>query len=390
MIFLLVISILLAFAINYYYGNATDIEGSFSRIPDFEVSESYQPITSITIIVAARNEEKNIEACLRSLVSQQYPKELLEIIIVDDWSEDKTTETVEAYQQGYPDINLKLVKLSEVSPEITSKKAAISCAVTQASGQLIVTTDADCEAHFLWLQTIAAFYEQEKPKMILGPVDFVHKNSRFAQMQNLEFLGLMATTAVFANKNKPIMCNGANLAYEREAFNEVNGFADNNNIPSGDDVFLMLKIAEKYPNSIKFLKSREAIVLTQPQETVKDFFNQRKRWLSKRPGYKNKILIKTAFAVYIANLACIISLVTALVSFSVFAWFIVLIIWPFKILRDYSLLHSVTKWFKKDQLMKWFFIEEPLVILYVVLIGIFGNSGKYLWKGRKIKPSKIE
>lgn len=388
MIFLLVISILVAFAINYYYGNATDIEGTFNQIPDFEVDEDDQPTTSVTVIVAARNEEKNIEACLRSLVSQQYPKELLEIIIVDDWSDDKTTELVQAYQKGYPNVNLKLIKLSEVSPEITSKKAAITHAITQATGQLIITTDADCEAHFMWIKTIASFYEKEKPKMILGPVDFAEKDEPFPQMQNLEFLGLMATTAVFTQKNDPIMCNGANLAYERDVFNEVNGFAGNDNIPSGDDVFLMLKIAERYHGSIKFLKSRQAIVYTQPQATVKDFLNQRKRWLSKRPGYKNKTLIKTALAVYVANLACIVSLITALVSFSVFAWFIVLIIWPFKVLRDYNLLSSAAGWFKKKHLLKWFIIEEPLVILYVVLIGIFGNSGRYKWKGREIKPKK--
>lgn len=386
MIFLLVISLLVAFAINYYYGKATDIEGTFNQIPDFEVAENHQPATSVTIIVAARNEEKYIEACLRSLVSQQYPKELLEIIIVDDWSEDKTTELVQAYQKGYPDVSLKLIKLSEVSPEIASKKAAITHAIGKASGQLIVTTDADCETHFLWIKTIAAFYEKEKPKMILGPVDFVDKDEPFPQMQNLEFLGLMATTAVFAEKNDPIMCNGANLAYEKDVFNEVNGFAGNDNLPSGDDVFLMLKIAERYHGSIKFLKSQEAIVLTQPQETVKDFFNQRKRWLSKRPGYQNKTLIRTALAVYLANLACILSLAVALTTSSIFAWLMMIYVWPYKILRDYNLLSSAAKWFKKEKLLNWFIIEEPLVILYVVLIGIFGNSGRYQWKGREIKP----
>ena len=353
---------------------------------DYQPEQTQQFSTSVSVLVPMRNEETNIENCLNSLLQQDYSPSLYEVIIIDDHSDDESP-TIVRQIMAQTDKNVRLLKLS--STETQGKKAAIAYAMKQSSGNLVVTVDADCEVPQDWLNHLAGFYEKYKPKMILGPVDFNIEIGMFQKFQNLEFLGLMAVTAGSAEYDKPIMCNGANLAYEREAFEQVNGFEGVDNMPSGDDVFLMLKINEKWPGSIQFIKSKEAIVKTKPQKELKSFIEQRKRWLSKRTGYKNQFLISTALINYFTNLACLIGLIVVITPFFIPSWIkIIFGIFIFtKSLSDYILLSAACEWFNKKNLLKPFFISELFVILYVSLIGIFGNSGKYVWKNRSVRQT---
>ena len=96
---------------------------------------------------------------------------------------------------------------------------------------------------------------------------------------------LQGITGASVYKKFHSMCNGANLAYEKKAFNDAGGFEGIDNIASGDDMLLMHKIQKIYPDRIKYLKSADVVVQTQPQETLKDFMNQRIRWASKADKY---------------------------------------------------------------------------------------------------------
>lgn len=363
------------------------IASRFRGMPEFVPSENFTPSTSISVLIAARNEERALPACLESMMQLDYPNGLLEVIVIDDWSEDDTTGVVKGFKEKFPDKNIKLIELAKGDAGISGKKAAITQAIDQAKGELVVTTDADCEAPAGWLKNVAAFYETYHPSMIVGPVDFMEKSDWFSKMQNLEFLGLVASTGGSLAEGWPIMCNGANLAYKKEAFHKVDGFKGVDKLPSGDDVFLMLKLLKEYPRSVMFLKSKEAIVLTQPQENVKSFFNQRKRWLSKRPGYKSFAVIAIAMLVYLANLVCFLSFFMPFI-YSRWTWLATLVVFLFKLAVDYLLLQGAAAWVGKKKLLWWAPVEEILVILYVTLMGVFGNNGRYTWRGRKIDPKK--
>ena len=251
---------------------------------------------SISVIIVARNEEENISLCLNNIINQNYDKNLFDIIVVNDNSTDNTVDEIsKLLTKG----NIKLINLPETEK---GKKAGIELAIKSSNSKLIITTDADCIVPQNWLNEIAVFYNIDEPKMIIAPVVLSYKNNIFEKFQALEFYSLIGTTASTAFLNAPIMCNGANLIYERSVFNELGGFDNNKNIFSGDDVFFMFKLNEHYPNSIKFLNSINATVKTNACDNISDFINQRIRWASKTKYYNNFNIFYTGFIVLFINI----------------------------------------------------------------------------------------
>lgn len=179
------------------------------------------------------------------------------------------------------------------------------------------------------------------------------------------------------------MCNGANLGYEKKAFDEVNGFSGIDQIASGDDMLLMHKISRKYPGQIHYLKSKEAIVSTQPMKTWREFFNQRIRWASKAKHYDDKRIFWVLLLVYLFNLSFLTLLIAGF--FNYYYWFCLLGSWIAKTIIEFPFLYSVASYFNKKPLMNYFFFFQPLHIVYTILSGLWGQFGKYEWKGRRVR-----
>ncbi|MFD2583285.1 glycosyltransferase [Pedobacter vanadiisoli] len=337
------------------------------------------PKTRVSIIVAARNEEENINKTIDDLIAQHYPQALTEIIIIDDHSTDKTAEIV----LSYADRNVKLIKLNEDRALNSYKKKAIQTAIGTCSGDLIITTDADCRMGPDWLITIVGLYEEKNYKMISSPVAYFQEKSFFERLQALEFLYLIGLGASTIGNRKPSTCNGANLAYEKNTFYEVGGFQGIDDLASGDDELLLHKIAAKYPDKIGFLKNRNAIVYTHAKETLGDFIQQRKRWASKSTRYKNKAIIVLGVLIWIFNLSILSNFVTGLFI----PGFLTLVFYQllFKMVVETLFLWDVTGFAKRRSLLILMPVLNVLHIIYMVYIGIAGNSGKYNWKGRMVK-----
>ena len=338
--------------------------------------------TKVSIIVPARNEEKNILNILKKLTQQNYPKENFEIIVVDDNSTDNTAEKVTAFVNKHPGYQIQIIQLTEENPAAAYKKKAITKAIEASKGELIITTDADCIMHKNWLQSFVSFYITEKPQMIVGPVSFYNESSIFEKLQSFEFLSLIAITAGAIRIRRPIMCNGANLAYQKSAFFKVGGFG-NDSFSSGDDVFLLLKIKRQFGNkSVRFLKNLDVIVFTEPKKNLKEFIHQRIRWASKNKVYDKKILL-VSFTVYITNLLLILGIILALFIPAIFKTIVISMI--IKMLIDLPILFGITKFVNQRKMM---FYAFPLIILYpiyVIITGALGIVGNYQWKGRNIK-----
>jgi poly-beta-1,6-N-acetyl-D-glucosamine synthase len=348
---------------------------SWQSIPDF-IPSGNLPQTKISVIIPARNEETNIDILLTALQQQTYPKELFEVIVIDDHSEDRTAEIVKQFT------NVKLLPLQD--DNINSyKKKAIETGIAAATGHLVVTTDADCVPPAEWLQTIAAFKEEKQPVFIAAPV-VINCNSSIVQVfQAMDFMVLQGITGAGVYKKKLSMCNGANLAYERKSFYEVNGFAGTDQIASGDDMLLMHKIWKKYPEDVYYLKSKDAIVSTQPVKTWKEFFNQRIRWASKARQYDDKRILPVLLLVYFFNLSFFALTIAGFWSYQYWLWAILLLL--LKTLIEVPLVWSLAVFFNKEWAVKWFVFFQPLHIIYTVISGLFGQFGKYEWKGRRVK-----
>lgn len=402
LIFLLILFGLYVLLILYYWK-------SWISIPDFELQTANYPQgpagkpspesfvqTRISVIIPARNEEENIAACLDSICRQSYPTALFEVLVVDDHSTDNTAVIV----KSYADKNVKLISLKDFIPagEINSyKKKAIEIAITQSSGELIVTTDADCFAKENWLQTIAAFYEEYDPAFIAAPVAIDCSNKFIELFQALDFMTLQGITGASVYKKIHSMCNGANLAYTKKAFQEAGGFTGIDNIASGDDMLLMHKIYKLHPDKVMFVKSKDAIVQTAPVNSVRDFLNQRIRWASKADKYDDKRIFAVLLLVYLVNVLLLTLpfaaiFIKAAFSISVYPFtlvFTILELWAFlliiKTIAELIFLMPVSKFFGKRSMLWLFPLMQPFHILYTVIAGWLGKFGSYNWKERKVK-----
>ena len=376
---ILSLSSLLSAVLTLVYGFLvlTFIKGWYS-LPVAKLG-ALKPITKVSVIVAARDEELNIKRTIDALIAQDYPKELTEIIFIDDHSTDKTAEIVASYEKK----GVKLIKLNEDRAINSYKKKAIQTAIGACSGDLIMTTDADCFMGVKWITEVVNVYQANNYKMISSPVVYFEERNIFERLQSLEFLYLIGLGASTIGNKKPSTCNGANLAYEKTTFYEVGGFQGIDDLASGDDELLLHKIAAKYPNQIGFLKNREAIVFTHAKENLGAFIQQRKRWASKSTRYKNKWIIALGVLVWVFNLSILLNFLVGLfIPALLKITFYQLVV---KMILETLFLWGVTGFANRRRLLILIPILNALHVLYIVYIGVAGNSGKYNWKGRMVK-----
>lgn len=324
-------------------------------------------LVKVSVLIAARNEEKNIEKLLESLKKQSFPKELFEVIIVNDHSTDNTDEIINDFINKNKELDVKLLKA-----EKKGKKHAISQALHTAINELVIVTDADCVLNDLWIESIVGFYQEEKCKMVLAPVLLSPAENLFEKMQVLEHLSLIGSTAGSASIGFPVMCNGANMAYERKAALEVEKFRKDFDIPSGDDMFLLEQFVKCYGhNNVKFLLSKSAVVKTKTCKTIKDFFRQRRRWVSKTKSYTSWKVIVTALIVLFFNLSIISLLVSAF--FVPALWSIYILLTLLKFFIDFPLLKNITNFMNQGSLLKWVLPLEIIYPFYVVFTALSGT-----------------
>jgi cellulose synthase/poly-beta-1,6-N-acetylglucosamine synthase-like glycosyltransferase len=335
--------------------------------------------TRVTILIAARNEEDKIHLTINDILAQEYPKELTEIIIVDDHSTDRTSEIIASYAGR----GVKLLKLNEDQPLNSYKKKAIATAIGLSTGELMVATDADCRMGPSWLSSFVGYYEMHNPVMITAPVSYYQEQSLFERMQTLEFFTLVATGAAFIGNNRASTCNGANFAYRKDVFNEVGGFKGIDDLASGDDELLLQKVAAIYPGRIGFLKLRDAIVLTHAKPTLKEFLQQRRRWASKSVKYKDKRVVALVVGLWLFYTSVALNFFIGFYNPIFFA--ISFSEMGLMALLEFILLLPVTRFFRRSSLLWLIPMSMPLYITYFAYIGLIGNKGKYIWKGRLVK-----
>lgn len=337
------------------------------------------PFTA-SVIIAARNEEDNIKRTLDSLIGQNYPSAKFEIIVVDDHSTDTTAAIVKTFE----DKGVRLIQLNEKEPLNSYKKLAISKAIAQAEGDVIVTTDADCRMNRRWLSTIMSHFELQGLYMLSAPVLYSEETSFFERIQTLEFLYLIGLGAAGIGNRKPTTCNGANLAYKKDVFYEMGGFQGIDDVASGDDELLLHKVAEKYADKIGFCKSLDAIVYTDAKPTLRSFFSQRKRWASKSTKYKDKKVVLLGVSIWLFNLFFVFSMIYFIFYLpTINYWFLGVLI--MKLSVEFLFMKPLCQFTKSQSYLKYLPFVSLLHPFYLVVIGVAGNVGKYDWKGRSVK-----
>ncbi|HYC28845.1 MAG TPA: glycosyltransferase, partial [Chitinophagaceae bacterium] len=307
--------------------------------------------------------------------------ELLQVIVIDDHSTDRTAEIV----TGFHNDSILLIPLEDhlEGPINSYKKKAIEIGIRHATGDWIITTDADCTAGPDWITTLMAYQQETDAVLMAAPVRLYAKDILLHVFQSLDFMTLQGITGASISRNMHSMGNGANLCYSRNAFYEVNGFEGIDHLASGDDMFLMHKIARQFPGRTQYLKSRDAVVTSVPAQSWRAFWNQRIRWASKADKYDDRKVFRVLLLVYVLNLLLLVLFVMAF--FYPTLWLVVILFLISKVLLEYPFVNAVATFFRDKWLMKYFPFLQPMHIAYTVIAGWLGKFGKYKWKGRKVK-----
>jgi biofilm PGA synthesis N-glycosyltransferase PgaC len=318
------------------------------------------PSIYVSVIIACRNEQKNLPLILKSISRQDYPAELFEVIIVDDNSTDNTFETASD--------NLSSERFFVFKNSGKGKKAAIRTGITNSIGRLIITTDADCTMGTRWIKTIAAYFARTNPDMIICPVQLAEHRGFLASFQELEYLGLQGITAGSAIAGSGIMCNGANLAFTREAYlNQMDNLHPE--LATGDDVFMLHSLKQDKGSRIMWLESNAAIVSTAPSPSVSSFLRQRKRWISKWNAYSDKVTILTGIVTFAAILVQLAAFISVFFNPSFIWQFLIILV--LKSIPDYLIVQNTAERYGKKHLMYWFLPAQIIYPLYVIVVFIY-------------------
>lgn len=338
----------------------------------------------VSIVIPTRNESESIKECLESIFIQNYPQHLFEVIVIDDYSTDPTLQLAREINQKNL-VVLDLMKyLGNPGEYIPNKKKAIALGIKNAKGDLIITTDGDCVMNENWLSSMVNYYQQNDFKLLTGPVMMKPAYFPLQIFQQLDVMNLIGITGATIRNNFPIMCNGANLMYAKPTFLEVEGFKGNHDVPTGDDIFLMHKINERYPNSIGFVKSFDACVFTKPEKGLGKFVSQRVRWISKSTGFSNFKVTATLYFAYLFNALIIVALCFTF-PLSELSWLPLAVVLGTKLFTDFLFNIPITIFFRKWYMLLLLPFTEVFHVLYVLLIGPLSLTGRYRWKDRLVK-----
>ena len=361
--------ILFALLLFLYAALITQLAFGISKMNKQNTIESSSPKTTFSIVVPFRNEAENLPILLNSIEKLKYPKELFEVILVDDESEEK-------YDLQSTIYDLKIIPNQRKSN--SPKKDAIETAIQIAKHNWVVTTDADCLVPENWLGIFDTEIQNKEVKMCVGSVGYKKENGFLNDFQNNDFLSLQGVTAGSFGIEKPFMCNGANFAYEKDFFKQLNGFEGNNNLASGDDVFLLQKALKSAPDKISYLGNLN-IVFTKSCDSWKALIHQRVRWASKTSAYANWYPKILGIIVFLTNLSGLLLLAAPFYQFELIpltAYF-----WILKFGIDFMFLKFSSAYFRLP--FKNFLSSFLCYPFFTVLVVVKALLGKFEWKERQ-------
>lgn len=332
----------------------------------------------ISIIVSLKNEENNVVEFIHQLEKQNFPGDSFELIVVDDASSDNTLQLLKTTL-----INSSITYRIIEQAEHIGKKKNIALGISEAKGNIIVTTDADViYRHKNWLKRVSEYFNTNSCDMLIMPIDYLDSNNLLTQFQIIENVALTAINIGYTSINQAFMCNGANLAFTKKAYESVNGYQSHLSISSGEDVLLLEDIKKQDSGKIIYGYHSDLIVKVNSVTNIKDFISQRVRWAYKAKFNPNKLnvglglLIMSANMIFLALAVAIIKQSSTIGYLSIFA--------TSKFIFDFLLLLLASDFLKRNSKLIWLIPFECIYWAYSFLIGGLSIFWKPKWKGNKI------
>lgn len=351
----------------------------FDKVDDFNLQDK-PSVHPFSVIIPFRNEAKHLERLLLSIQNLNYPKSLFEVIFINDHSDDQSVAIIEAYISKY-----RLDHITLIHTEEEGKKSAIHFGISHAKYEWIVTTDADCSVPKYWLDSYDEFIQSYESKLIAGPVTFAPAHTFLDRFQLLNLLSLQGATIGAFGIHKPMLCNGANMAYLKSVFYDINAYDGNSNLASGDDVFLLEKVRKQHPEHVHYLKTSQAIVTTPPETSFETLKTQYIRWASKTKYYKYGFTKLIGLIVFLGNALLIALIPLAIIeALSVQYAFYIFVI---KLSIDFLLIFKSARFFKQENALLSYLFSALLYPFFSIYVAVLSQFIITKWKGRPIKKT---
>jgi cellulose synthase/poly-beta-1,6-N-acetylglucosamine synthase-like glycosyltransferase len=339
--------------------------------------QTAEKIINVTLLIPYRNEKQHLPQLVNSIKSQVYPSEHIQVIFINDHSHDGGFEWIEQLHQNTP--NIFSLSLQENN---AGKKEALSLGILHATGELIIQTDADCIFGEHRVNEFVKAYLQNPNLLLAAPVKMAsHKQSFVNMIDRTELMSLQAASAGSALCQKPLMINGANMAYGSDVIKQLND-PFNKKITSGDDQFLLLKFIEN-KQDIHYLLSDEATVSTFPTETIGRFFKQRIRWSSKTKHYTSSYIRKVAILTFSVSMVLVTYLVLSFIDIKFAVYFVAFFIG--KTMIEFPLLKEFAKKTNQKISIRDFVFTQLIYFLYISIVAVAVFCYNPRWKGRSIR-----
>lgn len=337
-------------------------------------ADPLDPPTCVSVVVPFRNEEDHLPGLLEDFAGQTYPAEHMEIIFVDDHSEDGSVSIVTSGASQKEHFHHL-----ELPPQMSGKKKALAHGIQHAKHERIIQVDADCRLGPGFIAAHMAFHEKHPSDLVAGIVTTRKGGGSFLEIfDRLDILSLIGAGAGSFNVGRPMMCSGANLSYSRELYLETRSFDPEDTVASGDDMFLMIG-ARKLGRTLSFISKREAIVRTGPQKKLPALITQRIRWSSKAGVLKMPDIQLLALLVVLTNLSILLMPLWLLLFSALWPWLAGA--WILKSLADFVLLYKMTGICGSRSDMKLFLPVSLLYYPYFLVIVFGALCSRPKWKG---------
>ena len=369
----LVIGLLAVFGLFYIV-----LEARFFRaLGTVRVGNSdVEPAPKVSILIAARNESEGIRATLDSVLAQDYRGEW-DVWVADDRSDDDTPKILAEY--AAKNSKLHVLTIKEIPEGVSPKKHALSLLIEACEGEILCLTDADCLVKPTWVTGIVAEFEPGI-ELVAGHSyipTIPGKSSVLICMQAVETLIYRVAGTAGLAMRLPLTSTGNNLAYRKSFFKSVHGFDNVIKIQSGDDDLLMQKLAADRPWAMRYCIAESTFVTTNGKETLKELWEQRKRWASKTIYYTPKIVFVLSMVFLFLVMQCVAA---AFAPFSFNVLIATIVAFVAKCAGDLILILRGLRIFRQEHLLKWCIPVEFIHAPFTVLAVLFGLFGRFKWK----------
>lgn len=255
------------------------VVGMLRPMPEAEKPVAPETWPSLTVIIPAHNEQRRLPATLASLARQRY-EGTHSFVIVDDRSTDGTAAIVRSFAQR--DERFRLVSVTQPSRRDAPKVNAVRHGIASSSGEVIITSDADCEYPEGWLAGMAS-YLRDDVVMVCGYVETALSDRRdlVALFEAVDWFSLMLTSRSLLRFGASFASSANNQAYLRSAFVAAGGFGAAARAPSGDEDLLVQRLGRLPGKRIVFGSAPAVRVRTSSMGSLGAFLRQRRRWLSR-------------------------------------------------------------------------------------------------------------